>query len=133
MSDHSANEFEVAVETTPAPERFTPEVDPGERIFHVLTAHGVPEATARAVLPELEELDADVAEMKAAECLRRVFDRLRGTNAGEALLWAVRGDESETVREVAARCGVSHPAVVNARAKTAGRMRGVTKSHLGDI
>lgn len=109
-TDDQQTEYDIALEQTAAPEPITPSaLALLYRLEEILGVNFADALMPKAVALVEEALDR-AGDERGAECLKRIEELLNGTSAAEALR-RVMTNNSEPLRDAAARVGVSHVAI----------------------
>lgn len=115
-------EYDVALDQTAAPELPT---QPELELIHKLedkTGAVFPDVPKAIVI--IEQAFESAGDERGADCIKRMAARLEGTAAAEALRRVIT-DNTEPLRDAAARVGVSHVAIFK-QEKTIRKRLGLT-------
>jgi hypothetical protein len=108
MEGDQTNEFDVALEKTPAQE---PSPSPELELIFALEEIGVKFSDVPKAVALIERAFESAGDQRGADCLARMAARLEGTASAEALKRVISGDDADPLRDAAERAGCSHVAI----------------------
>jgi hypothetical protein len=85
-----------------------------DRLFDCLLENGTPVERVEGAVAAIDALIDELAIRRAAECLRRLLDRLPESTVGGAALRRLALGETESLRHSARKAGVTHRALAKA-------------------